>query len=263
MAASEDNGSVDLAPVFSWKVFTAGIGFAVFGLGGVVLSLTVFPLIYMTPLSQTRRQRISRRLLSWLFRRYVRMMEILGLIKLELRGSQYLQNEGQLLVANHPSLLDVVYLISLVNNATSLVKQSMWSNPFTAGTVLATHYVRNDADDPIKDCAEALVAGDSLIIFPEGTRTQLGKPYTFLRGAANIALLAQQDITPVTIHSNPSGLKKGQPWYRTPRQTLQITIECFPPMPIAPYLQSGEVRSKLARQLTRDLEDFYRQHSPS
>lgn len=253
------NYEADLAPRLSWKVISTGLSFAIFGLGGLLLSLTVFPLIYITPISRAKRQRISRKLLSHLFKVYVRIMESFGLIKLEVVGAEHLKAQGQLVVANHPSLLDVVYLISLIENTTSIVKSGMWINPFTAGTVLATHYIRNDADDPLADSAQALADDDSLIIFPEGTRTDPSKPFKFQRGAANIALLAKKDITPVTIHSNPPRLLKNQPWYEASKQTLHITLQCHPAISIAPYIEPGAIRSKMARRLTRDLEAFYLQ----
>ena len=149
-------------------------------------------------------------------------MESFGLIKLEVLGAEHLKAQGQLVVANHPSLLDVVYLISLIENTTSIVKSGMWINPFTAGTVLATNYIRNDAENPLAESAQALADGDSLIVFPEGTRTDPSKPFKLQRGAANIALLAKKDITPVTIHSDPPRLLKNQPWYEASRQTLRI-----------------------------------------
>ena len=252
-----------LAPLLSWKVIATGLSFALFGLGGLILSLTVFPLIYIMPIARARRQRFSRRVLSRLFRLYIKIMERFGLIKLTVRGAELLRAEGQLVIANHPSLLDVVYLIALIDNTTCLVKNSMWINPFTAGTVLATGYIRNDSTQLVSDCAQALAAGDSLIIFPEGTRSDPDKPFKFLRGAANIALLAQRDITPVTIHCHPPRLLKNQPWYQASKQTIQVTIECFPSLPIASYLDSGQARSKLARQLTADMQAFYqRQSSP-
>lgn len=250
----------DLAALLSWKVISTGISFAVFGLGGLILSLTVFPLIYIAPLSQQKRQRISRRLLSQLFKAYVWMMELFGLIKLEILGAEHLKSEGQLVIANHPSLLDVVYLISLIENTTSLVKGNMWINPFTAGTVLATNYIRNNNDYPLNECVEALNQGDSLIIFPEGTRTDPDKAFKFHRGAANIALLAKKDITPVTIHSRPARLLKNQPWYEASKQTINITIQCLPPLSIGPYIEPGSVRSKMARQLTLNLEALYQNH---
>jgi 1-acyl-sn-glycerol-3-phosphate acyltransferase len=256
--SSEDyNYQTDLAAPLSWKVISTAISFVVFGLGGLLLSMTVFPLIYLAPIAQQRRQKISRKLLSKLFRAYIRMMEAFGLIKLTVIGAEHLKSEDQLVIANHPSLLDVVYLISLIDNATSLVKGAMWINPFTAGTVLATHYIRNDGDNPLQGCVDALENGESLIIFPEGTRSDPQRPFKFHRGAANIALQANKDISPVTISSSPPRLLKHQPWYEASKQTLQITLHCHPNLPIAPYLAMDAPRSKVARQLTRDLQALY------
>lgn len=247
----------DLAPLLSWKVISTGLSFVVFGLGGLILSLTVFPLIYILQRPEQQRKLTSRRLLSKLFRLYISMMEYFGLIKVTVEGAEHLKAEGQLVIANHPSLLDVVYLISLIDNTTSLVKGSMWINPFTAGTVLATHYIRNDGDNPLQDCVDALEHGESLIIFPEGTRTDPQKPFKFHRGAANIALLAKKDITPVSISSNPPRLLKHQPWYEASKQTINITIRCHPSLSITPYIETDLPRSKVARRLTADLQALY------
>lgn len=246
------------APLYSWRVISAGLSFGLFGLGGLVLALTVFPLLLIIPIGSARRQRSSRAILSWLFRQYVRFMELCGLIKLEVRGAEHLQASGQLLIANHPSLLDVVYLISLVSNACCLVKKSMWYNPFTISTVRAAAYIRNDNPELIPQCSRALDAGDSLIIFPEGTRSQQHKPLKFLRGAANIALLAKKDITPISIQVDPPRLMKHHAWYQQSRHTLTVVIECHPPLLIAPYLHTQEIRSRLTRRLTADLEALYR-----
>jgi hypothetical protein len=42
-----------------------------------------------------------------------------------------------MIIANHPSLIDVVFLIGLVRQANCVVKQSLWENPFTRGPVRA------------------------------------------------------------------------------------------------------------------------------
>lgn len=244
------------APLLSAKVFFSGLSFTLFGLGGLVLSLTVFPLLYVSPIDVHRRQVISRRLLSRLFRVYIRIMELFRLIKV---SASDLRADGQFIVANHPSLLDVVYLISKVDNANCLVKRGMWYNPFTAGTVRATGFIRNDSPTLLEDCAASLQAGDSLIIFPEGTRTDPSKPFKFLRGAANIALLSSSDITPVTIKCRPARLMKHQKWYQMSRETLQIQITSAAALPLEQYRQSGLPRSRVARRITEDLEAFYRQ----
>lgn len=248
------------APLLSAKVFYSGLSFALFGVLGFILSITVFPLLYLVPIKSHRRKRCARRLLAELFPIYIAFMERCGLIKISRHSCDNLGDGGELIIANHPSLLDVVYLIASVKNANCLVKRSLFFNPFTAGAVRAAGYIRNDSEELLEECKASLAAGDSLIIFPEGTRTDPFRPLKFLRGPANIALTAQSDICPVVIRCKPARLMKHQAWYEMSTQTLEVDIEAFPKISIEPYLQQGSRRSRLSRKLTADLEKFYLSH---
>ena len=246
------------APLLSSKVLFSALSFALFGVVAALLSTTVFPLLLLLPLGRRRRQRWARKILSTLFPLYIRFMERCGLIRLHLHDCDSLARGGRLLVANHPSLLDVVYLIALTGNANCLVKRSIFFNPFTAAAARAAGYIRNDSDQLLAESSAALAAGDTLIIFPEGTRTDPRKPFRFLRGSANIALAAGCDIDPLVIRCRPARLMKHQAWYEMSSETLDVHIEAHAPIAIAPYLQQSQPRSLLARQLTADLESFYR-----
>ena len=93
------------------------------------------------------------------------------------------------MLANHPSLIDVVVLISIIPNADCVVKAHLFKNPFLRGVVKNTGYISNaDPEGLLVDCKKSLAAGNNLIIFPEGTRTKVGQAVKFQRGAANIAL---------------------------------------------------------------------------
>ncbi|MEM8659427.1 MAG: lysophospholipid acyltransferase family protein [Pseudomonadota bacterium] len=246
------------APLLSTKVFYCALSFGLFGLLGMLMSLTLLPLMLLIPIGARRRHRYTRWVLSRFFPLYIRFMEWCKLIKIRRHGCDRLKDGGQLIIANHPSLLDVVYLIATVKNANCVAKRSVFFNPFTAGIVRAAGYIRNDSPTLLEDCAASLAAGDNLIVFPEGTRTSPNKPFRFLRGTANVALAAGCDIRPIVIRSNPARLMKHQAWYEMSTETLNVDIETLPPIRIKPYLENETRRSKTARVLTTDLENFYR-----
>jgi 1-acyl-sn-glycerol-3-phosphate acyltransferase len=119
----------------------------------------------------------------------------------------------------------VVFLIGLVRDANCVVKRSLWENPFTRGPVRSTGYISNDGSMDMLDAAvERLQSGQTLIIFPEGTRTQPGQPPVFHRGAAAIALRGASMITPVTIKVHPTTLTKAEPWYRIPQRRVHFSL---------------------------------------
>lgn len=240
----------------TWRIPATGIGFALFGLGGVVLSLSVFPVLYFMPVNKMRRARATRRVIAWVFRNYVRVLRALGLLSYEFHRVEQLHRPGQLIIANHPSLLDVVFLMGLTD-ASCVVKASLWRNPFTAMAVRAANYVSNSDPDLYNRCVDTFKAGHSLIIFPEGTRTKPGQPMVFHRGPSNLALSAGMAMTPVVICCEPATLMKNQQWYEVSAQPPHYTISVLPDVATAPYMAGGQMQSMAARQLTRDLIELF------
>jgi 1-acyl-sn-glycerol-3-phosphate acyltransferase len=212
---------------YVWRFFWTGIAFAAFGIGGLLLSLTAFPLINLLVRDRERRAAFAQWLVHKSFRLHVLYMTAFGVIGAEFVGVEKLAGDrGTLIVSNHPSLLDVVLLMSAMKRAQCIVKAEIWDNPFMRGVVMAAGYIRNDGDAEklMEDCADELQAGNNLIIFPEGSRTVPGVPMKLQRGVANIAIRAKVPIRVVTINCVPASLMKGQKWYEIPAVRSQFTI---------------------------------------
>lgn len=239
-----------------WRIPATGLGFALFGLGGCLLSLTVFPVLYFAPFKPSLRVRYTRKVNAWVFRSYVRVLRWLGLLSYEFHQVERLRKSGQLIIANHPSLLDVVFLMGLTD-ASCVVKGGLWRNPFTGMAVRAANYISNEDPALFNRCLETLKAGQSLIIFPEGTRTKPGEPMVFHRGPSNVALSAGVAITPVVILCEPATLLKDQRWYEISAQPPHFTISVMPELTVADYMAAGTMQSMAARQLTRDLVVYF------
>ncbi|MGV8843047.1 MAG: lysophospholipid acyltransferase family protein [Pseudomonas sp.] len=213
------------AASYLWRLIATGLSFALFGLGGLMLRLLVFPLIDLLPGDALVRQRRARGLIQRLFGFFVQFMYRSGVLTYQVDGAERLGRPGQLVIANHPSLIDVVLLIAQIRDANCVVKQSLWDNPFTGAPVRAAQYISNNASpDMLDEAAAALQQGQTLVIFPEGTRTTPGQPPDFHRGAAAIALRGARLITPVIISVSPSTLTKAEPWYSIPPRRFHIRL---------------------------------------
>jgi 1-acyl-sn-glycerol-3-phosphate acyltransferase len=245
-----------------WRIFATGLSFATFGLGGLGLRLLYFPLLQLLVREPKRQQRLARLAVHHTFRFFIGYMRFLGVLRYELHGVERLSRPGLLILANHPTLIDVVFLISLVPNADCVVKASLAKNPFTRGPIQATRYLCNDSGPGlVQDCIASVKAGNNLIIFPEGSRTPLSGAMKLQRGAANIAVRGPCDITPVIIRCEPRGLAKGVPWWNVPPQRMHFTIRVLEDIPMASLdAESGEA-AKAARQLTTRLHDQFSQES--
>ena len=246
----------------AWRVLATGISFAAFGIGGLLLRVLVFPPLQWCVRDPRRQRRIARRLIQRSFAAHVGLMHRLGVLTYEIRGRERLDRNGLLVLANHPTLIDVVFLVSLLPNADCVVKSAVARNPFMRGPVRACGYIANDdGAGLVDDCVAAVRAGGNLVIFPEGTRTVPGQPLRLQRGAANVAVRGGLDVTPVRISCAPATLTKGEKWYRVPSRRFHVRIEIGEDLPVAPFLdgmEAGAGRENLAaRRLTEHLADYF------
>ncbi|MFO1340710.1 MAG: lysophospholipid acyltransferase family protein [Burkholderiaceae bacterium] len=247
----------------AWRTAATGFCFATFGLGGLLLRAVVFPLLNLVVAQRERRTRWARAWIHQSFRLFVGLMRGLGVMTCEVRGAERLQREGLLILANHPTLVDVVFLMSFVRRADCIVKAALAANPFTRGPVLAAGFVCNDSGaGMVEDCVRSLRDGNNLIIFPEGTRTPRLGHQPLQRGAANIAVRGRRDVTPVRIRVQPLTLGKGEKWYRVPPRRWHIEFDVGEDIPVAPFLADGAGEAIAARRLTEHLTDYFSRETP-
>jgi len=238
-----------------WRVLATGGSFACFGVGGLLLGAIVFPLLLVIVRHRRRRSALARRTLHHLFRFFVAIICGLGLCSLEVRGRERLHRRGLLILASHPSLIDVVFLMSLVRDADCIVKAALLRNPFTRGPVRAAGFVCNDSGPGlIADCVASVRAGNNLIVFPEGTRTPPGAALGRLqRGAANLAVRGELPITPVRISCSQQMLGKSDKWWRVPCHAGHFVIDVGDDIPADSHLAAAGAQALAARRLNDEL----------
>ena len=238
---------------YYWRLFATGLSFFNFGLGGLILRFVFFPVVQLLPVSRRQKVLYCRKLVHLSYRLFIFQMRSLGVLRFEVRHLERLQ-PGQLVIANHPTLIDVAFLLSFIENANCIVRYGLFKNPFTRGPVSNAGYIPNrEPEQLIADCVASLQAGDSLIIFPEGTRTVPGKKPKFQRGAANVALAAGVDVLPVSIHCSENTLAKGQKWYDIPPRRPRWTIVVGTPLP----LPQQAVTPKAVRHVNTLFYDYF------
>jgi 1-acyl-sn-glycerol-3-phosphate acyltransferase len=248
------------------RAIGSGVSFALFGLSGLVLAFAVFPVLRRLPGSQEERELRCQAVVRRFFRGFLRFTEAIGVLRLRVTGVDSLREPGQLVVANHPTLLDAVFLMSLMPQADCVVKRAALANPFMRGVIRGTGYLSNDRGGELVDaCAQRLREGRSLLVFPEGTRSPAGGLGPFRRGAAHVALESGKPMRTVVITCRPPALGRGQKWYDMPDERLEIHIDCRATFDPAPLARGSASRGLAARQVTAALRDFYakKQQNPA
>ncbi len=211
---------------YYWRLFATGLSFCVFGLGGVFLRVFIFPVLKWVSTNKQQQELRAQWWVHYSFYIFIGLMHRMGIMTYEVKGLEKLNKPGQLIIANHPTLIDIVFLISRIPAANCIVKQKLWHNPFTKGPVVNAGYISNgDSVKMISDSVACLKAGGTMIIFPEGTRSDPGVKYKFQRSAAHIALQAKALVSLVTISCNPSTLTKAEKWYQIPEQRFHLSIQ--------------------------------------
>lgn len=201
-----------------------------FAMGGLAISLIVFPALLLVPVAPRIRRRWAMTLVHYGFAGIVGACRRFGVIRFDIENAQKLRTLGRaIVIANHPSYLDVVVLLALMPRACCIVTSRHWRNPLFFGVVRAAGYLRNDGGPALVEASMAALADDvPLIVFPEGTRSpspgQLGR---FSRGFAHIALKHQCPIVPVLIDCDPPIYTKQHRWHYVPEQQPHLRVRVF------------------------------------
>ncbi|GAB4266650.1 MAG: lysophospholipid acyltransferase family protein [Methylomicrobium sp.] len=242
---------------YVWRLLGTGFSFFMFGVGGFLLWVVVFPLLAILPGTDQKKIGRGQKVVHYSFYFFIGLMHRIGVMTYEINGLDKLNRPGQLIVANHPTLVDIVFLISRIDQASCIVKASLWRNPFMRGPILNAGYISNDDPEGLVDeCVRYLQSGGILIIFPEGTRSVPGKPYKFQRGAASIALQSQAIVTPVTISCYPSTLTKAEKWYQIPHRRFHLAMHVGDDIPLNEFL-GLQPRSIAVRRFNVYLQDYF------
>ena len=239
------------------RFFATLFGFILFGVAGVLFKIALLPYTLKSTKGDIKRQLKARRMIGKVWRFFVGYLQWSGVLSVRFNGLEKLGRPGQLILANHPSLLDVVLLISHYSEPNVLVKKDLLHNPSMKSQIIASGYIPNDESmEMLEEIDAVFKSGQSLLIFPEGTRTGWDGQVKMHRGAVSLGLRSASVITPVCIKMTPPNFKKGKPWNKIPPQKIhyEITVsdDILPeewlaekPLPIA------------ARRLNEYLQDYF------
>lgn len=250
-----------------WRIFATGLSFAIFGFFGVILTVILLPVLLLTRETPARRK-FGKILLKISFQSFLWGMQLLGVMELKTKNLDRLKAGGRLVLSNHPSLIDAVILIAIIDNPNGIIKSSLFNNPSMYGLAKIAGLMRNvEGPELIRKSIESISTGENLIIFPEGTRTRVLGEVTFKQGAAYIAIKGKINITPILIVTSEPVLRKDHSWYRVPSKKPVFTVSVLDEVDVATkFNPRGDLLIEAA-ELTEYLEEYFthelREHEQS
>lgn len=251
MSASPLTSNAVQARPFWWPVVWLALQLLLLGLGLHSLLWSGIAMALYPVLPRTLGLRLGRAMIAYGYRLFWRVAELTGMISLDADVLDSLRDEkGLIIVANHPSLLDAVIVVSRLPRAACIMKASLAYNPFLGPGARLARYIRNDSTYGMVQCAvRDLQDGGQLVLFPEGTRTTRAPINPFHASFALIAKRAQAPVQAVFIDTNSHYLGKGWPLWRLPPLPVRYVVRMghrFPP-PQEHDTLCGEVEAHIAK----------------
>jgi 1-acyl-sn-glycerol-3-phosphate acyltransferase len=178
----------------------------------------------------------------------------------QVKGLENLQGDGPFIfAANHSSHLDAPVLLAAlplrwrmrlrVAAAADYFFNRPWKGALLSWTLNLIPFVRKGegCQASLEEARRRLKIGQSLLLFPEGTRSPNGQLQSFKRGIGFLATTTQAQVVPVWIEGTYRSFPKGARWPR--RQPVTITFG--QPISFRPNSRPEEVAAETERQVRR------------
>ncbi|OPX54758.1 1-acyl-sn-glycerol-3-phosphate acyltransferase [Oceanospirillum multiglobuliferum] len=193
---------------------------------GYVMALLLVSCIIMPlslPLPQPAR--------AWLILRYnwfvLLWLRITCGIRYEVEGVEHLPKPDQnvVILSNHQSEWETIYLQLVAQPMSTVLKQELLKIPFFGWGLRVLKPIAVDRSKPaaamkqvLKQGKDRLEEGLSVLVFPEGTRTEPGSRGDHKKGGAMLAVNGKKMILPVAHNA-------GEHWTSSPLQKKSGTIK--------------------------------------
>jgi 1-acyl-sn-glycerol-3-phosphate acyltransferase len=174
--------------------------------------------------------------------------------RLEVRGREHLPPQPYVVAPVHRSNLDFI-LVSCIHSTRMryMGKASIWKYPtlgrfFSMLGAFPVH--RGTADrESLRTCMRIIENGESLVMFPEGTRREGPKVAELFDGPAFVAARTGVPMVPIGIGGSAQAMPLGAKFVRPHKIVLVIGEPVTPPVGDG----TGRVKRRVVREMTEQL----------
>ena len=175
-----------------------------------------------------------------------------------IRNRERIRNDAAyVLVSNHQSLLDILVLFRLYRHYKWVSKVEIFRVPFVGWNMTLNRYIairrgdRSDARRMMDACGRALRGGNSVMMFPEGTRSVDGQLREFRHGAFTLAYRERVPILPIVLDGTTDALPKHGLVLRNP---AHILVQVLKPVDTKAFPDADALREHVHTLMAETLE---------
>ena len=214
-----------------------GVCFLGFWSGSVLLSWVILPLVHVVLFRRPwiERTGFCRRIVGRGFRLFLAAMRATRTLVFYPNRTELQVPDGPvLMIANHPTLIDVTALMAICPRVCCVAKPELFRSVLVGRLLRLCGHIEGGESGSmegavvIRHALQRLECGQPVLIFPEGTRSPRYGLRRFKPGAFEIARRASVPIVPILITCEPPTLIKGLSWYALPKQTAHYRLRQLP-----------------------------------
>jgi 1-acyl-sn-glycerol-3-phosphate acyltransferase len=160
---------------------------------------------------------------------------------------------------NHSSLLDIPAVHSIFMHFKWISKASLKKVPFIGWNMVLNKTIFISRTDPksqfdmMRKCEENLDIGNSIMIFPEGTRHRGKELGRFRDGAFLLAKKKKNDVLPIAISYSHDSVIKGFVF----KHKTKIIVEVLKPIAFDEYKKTRELRDAVKNQIEESVNSTF------
>ena len=189
-----------LMPITLKNLLVTIFSFTVFIVGSIILTTIGFLLLTIGGKSEKNKLKFH----TYLCNTFRLLVKAIPLVDCHLHNTTHEDfSKPGIIICNHQSHLDLMYTLMLNPKIICLTNKWVWNCPFYGNIIRFAEFypVSEGLDDKCVNLLKgAIERGYSILIFPEGTRSEDCSILHFYQGAFHLANELKVDIIPVLLH---------------------------------------------------------------
>ncbi|PBQ31199.1 glycerol acyltransferase [Sphingobacteriaceae bacterium] len=217
-----------LLPYTLFNLLLTGVGFLIFIAISLLAHASAVTLFTITPAPRKKKKLIFHYLIMYACRIMVYL--VANVKKNIINPQNEIFEKPAVIISNHQSFIDLALLLMLNPKIVVFTNDTVWNSPLYGLIArMADYYPASRGYESAIDQMKKLTNdGYSVLIFPEGTRSETGEILRFHKGAFYLAEQLNLEILPILLHGAGGVVPKGDFHFKEGEVTVKYLPRILP-----------------------------------